>query len=356
MSRKLIVTDGRRERELLIVSRIVVGRDPTCDLSEADPLLSRRHAEFAVSGDDTVVRDLGSRNGIYVNGARIAEGTLQSGDVVRIGRLQMRYIEDSSPLVAVPELVDDATGIVFPGARGPAATPKPTPLPAASTPAADDEGEATSYAPASGVRKPPRPDAGGSSAHLAQSRVAQPFRSGSQPPPANDGDELTRVVPPPSRTGSPSPPPVIRTALQPPPSPPAHDGDEPTGFVSPRPRTAVQAPPAPPAGHTAVLPPPSPSADDVDEPTSFMTPRPRTSVQAPPLATMPSASARQARALAMAVQAIAGFLGSSPVGRAAADAVKALERDLANGAPPADLVNALKGLIERLGTAANELI
>ena len=46
MSRKLIVNDGKRQRELLLVGTMVVGRDPSCDISEADPLLSRRHVEF----------------------------------------------------------------------------------------------------------------------------------------------------------------------------------------------------------------------------------------------------------------------------------------------------------------------
>lgn len=376
MSRKLIVTDGRRERELLLVTKIVVGRDPTCDLSEADPLLSRRHAEFAIAGDDIVVRDLGSRNGIYVNGARIAEGTLQSGDVVRIGRLQMRYIEDSAPLVAVPELVDDATGLVFPGARGAAASAAsiaqsakastPTPVPA---PADDADADATSYAPASGIRKPPRTNVpSGSSAHVSQSRAAQPSRSGSQPAPADDSAQQTRVVPPPGRTAlQPPPAPPIRTAVQPPPAPPVQE-EELTSFATPRPRTAVQAPPAPPGIHTAVQPPPAPPAmqtavqpppspplEDRDEPTSVVLARPRTAVQPRPVDPAPGDIARQARALAIAVEAIATFLGSASISRNAADAVRTLERDLASTAPPADLVDALKGLVARLGAAANEL-
>ena len=50
MSRRLIVSDGRRDRELLLVGRIVVGRDPTCDIGDGNSLLSRRHAEFVEPG------------------------------------------------------------------------------------------------------------------------------------------------------------------------------------------------------------------------------------------------------------------------------------------------------------------
>lgn len=94
MSRKLIVNDGRHERELLLVGTIVVGRDPTCDISDADPLLSRRHVEFISGNNEVTVRDLGSRNGILINGVKIAQSVLRGGDVVQIGHLQVRFIDD----------------------------------------------------------------------------------------------------------------------------------------------------------------------------------------------------------------------------------------------------------------------
>jgi pSer/pThr/pTyr-binding forkhead associated (FHA) protein len=98
VSRKLVVNDGRRERELLLVGTMVVGRDPTCDISDADPLLSRRHVEFISSPKEVTVRDLGSRNGILINGVKIAQSVLRAGDVVQVGHLQVRFIEDSAPL------------------------------------------------------------------------------------------------------------------------------------------------------------------------------------------------------------------------------------------------------------------
>ena len=63
VSRKLVISDGTRERELQLIGRLVVGRDPGCDLSEDHSLLSRRHAEFVTVGASVTVRDLGSRNG-----------------------------------------------------------------------------------------------------------------------------------------------------------------------------------------------------------------------------------------------------------------------------------------------------
>jgi len=98
MSKRLIVSGGSRPLELVLVDTIVVGRDPACDISESnDPLLSRRHAAFNAGARDAIVRDLGSRNGILVNGAKTPEATLKNGDVVQIGHLQVRYIDEVGP-------------------------------------------------------------------------------------------------------------------------------------------------------------------------------------------------------------------------------------------------------------------
>jgi pSer/pThr/pTyr-binding forkhead associated (FHA) protein len=94
VKRKLVVNDGRSEREVLLVGPIVIGRDPSCHISDLDPLLSRRHAEFVPRPTGLLVRDLGSRNGILVNGSKVPERMLTSGDVVQLGHLQLRYVEE----------------------------------------------------------------------------------------------------------------------------------------------------------------------------------------------------------------------------------------------------------------------
>jgi predicted component of type VI protein secretion system len=103
MSRKLLVTDGTRERELQLVGRTVVGRDPACDVSHDHSLLSRRHAEFVTAGELVVVRDLGSRNGVFVNGTKTAEQSLKPGDIVQIGPLRAQYVLDRVPLSIAPD-------------------------------------------------------------------------------------------------------------------------------------------------------------------------------------------------------------------------------------------------------------
>ena len=95
MSRRLVLDDGRTERDLVLRERIVVGRDPGCDVSDADPRLSRRHAEFLVTARGLVVRDLDSRNGVRVNGRPVHEAQLTPGDLVEIAHLAVRFIDDA---------------------------------------------------------------------------------------------------------------------------------------------------------------------------------------------------------------------------------------------------------------------
>ena len=98
MSRRLIVCAGRETREFVLVGTIVVGRDPACDISDAgDPLLSRRHAEFS-NANEAMVRDLGSRNGILVNGVKTPQAVLRAGDVVQVGQLQVKFVDELGPL------------------------------------------------------------------------------------------------------------------------------------------------------------------------------------------------------------------------------------------------------------------
>ena len=97
MRHRLVINGGRQTREFVLVGTMVVGRDPMCDVSDADPLLSRRHAEFKETSKDVTVRDLGSRNGILVNGVKQAEAVLRSGDVVQIGHLQVKVLVEEPP-------------------------------------------------------------------------------------------------------------------------------------------------------------------------------------------------------------------------------------------------------------------
>ena len=64
---------------------LLIGRHQECDVQLASRKVSRRHCCVAQVGDQLVVRDLGSTNGIRINGIRVVEGALHTGDELTIG-------------------------------------------------------------------------------------------------------------------------------------------------------------------------------------------------------------------------------------------------------------------------------
>lgn len=65
--------------------RSVIGRDETCDTVLTGTEVSRRHAEIRVDGPIIAIRDLDSRNGVFVDGERCKDALLRAGNVVRCG-------------------------------------------------------------------------------------------------------------------------------------------------------------------------------------------------------------------------------------------------------------------------------
>ena len=68
---------------------LVVGRGTEADLRIDDPGVSRQHVEFLVNGEDLEVVDLGSTNGMLVNGTKVSRAVLRDGTEVKIGRTTM---------------------------------------------------------------------------------------------------------------------------------------------------------------------------------------------------------------------------------------------------------------------------
>lgn len=84
--RELIPLDGQR---------MTVGKASSNAVSlDHDPTVSRLHAILENHGSAWSIRDVGSRNGTYVNGEKItAERVLRSGDEVRVGKSRLVYLE-----------------------------------------------------------------------------------------------------------------------------------------------------------------------------------------------------------------------------------------------------------------------
>jgi pSer/pThr/pTyr-binding forkhead associated (FHA) protein len=107
---------------------LLIGRHPECDVRINSPKISRRHCCLAMAYDRVLIRDLGSRNGIRVNGRSVDESRLYDGDELAIGPIIFRL----ETINETPETIG------APSARPVASPPRPpgrSPVPPAVVPA-----------------------------------------------------------------------------------------------------------------------------------------------------------------------------------------------------------------------------
>jgi hypothetical protein len=79
----------------------LIGRSSECQVTIEDPLVSRQHARIVIDGDEVLLEDLGSRNGVKLNGAPVSKPTpMKDGDRLRIGTQELVFcrVEPASSL------------------------------------------------------------------------------------------------------------------------------------------------------------------------------------------------------------------------------------------------------------------
>jgi pSer/pThr/pTyr-binding forkhead associated (FHA) protein len=87
----LTVREGGEERRVVFDARAVIGRDRDCTVILQSRSVSRKHAIIEKSADGWIVRDLGSANGLFVEGKRVSEAPLPSGSSVRFGDVEATF-------------------------------------------------------------------------------------------------------------------------------------------------------------------------------------------------------------------------------------------------------------------------
>jgi pSer/pThr/pTyr-binding forkhead associated (FHA) protein len=93
MQVKLLVTQGAKQGQVITVNpkAFCIGRDSSCDWQTDYMIVSRRHAAIVVCPDRVLVRDLGSRNGTFVNGKVVfGECEVRHDDRLAIGPVEFR--------------------------------------------------------------------------------------------------------------------------------------------------------------------------------------------------------------------------------------------------------------------------
>jgi len=79
---------------------VLIGRHEECDVRIDLPGVSRRHCCLALAYDRLLIRDLGSRHGVHVNGLKVDEARLSFGDEIAIGPVLYRLEDAPSPAPA----------------------------------------------------------------------------------------------------------------------------------------------------------------------------------------------------------------------------------------------------------------
>ena|SRR5277367_183805 len=105
MARLIVQSNGSEGGRVIELKPGVTrfGRGEYNDFPVSDPAVSDKHCEVLVDHDLVFVKDLGSTNGTYINQQPVTEAMLSSGQVLRIGPLEM-LLEAAEVRVALPEM------------------------------------------------------------------------------------------------------------------------------------------------------------------------------------------------------------------------------------------------------------
>ncbi len=104
------IDEGNRYELADDASEIVLGRSPETDLPLNDANVSRRHCLIKRDWHGFTAQDLGSKNGVIINGKRIEGATLiKDGDIIQIGSVKLTFIDPPSRLLAQMGGLDNVT-------------------------------------------------------------------------------------------------------------------------------------------------------------------------------------------------------------------------------------------------------
>jgi len=100
MAKLVILNQGMTGRTFEVnVEKNTVGRVEDNTFQIADASVSSHHAEILMQGPDLLIKDIGSTNGTFINGEKISEAILKSGQTLRFGQVELK-IDDGKPVSA----------------------------------------------------------------------------------------------------------------------------------------------------------------------------------------------------------------------------------------------------------------
>jgi pSer/pThr/pTyr-binding forkhead associated (FHA) protein len=153
MAKMVLSMNGAVQGEFpLEKERISIGRKPDNDIQIDNLAVSGKHALIITILDDSFLEDLGSTNGTYVNGKLVKKHALRNGDVIGLGKHELKYVNEHA---TADDEEFEKTMIIRPGSAS-AAVEAAKAAEAAAGAAAPDMDTTTG-----GTRKPTPPAGGG---------------------------------------------------------------------------------------------------------------------------------------------------------------------------------------------------
>ena len=99
LAARLIMSGHKGRQEFILGSNdFIIGRSLDNELELVDSLVSRRHTKIVKDTESYRCVDLNSSNGTYVNGQRVSEKILSTGDSIRIGTTVLTFEDPNEPV------------------------------------------------------------------------------------------------------------------------------------------------------------------------------------------------------------------------------------------------------------------
>jgi pSer/pThr/pTyr-binding forkhead associated (FHA) protein len=106
-------TDGTEKSLEFGTKPLIIGRLPESEVTVRDAFISRVHCHVSYVNNQFTLKDLGSTNGTYRNGARVFECTLSTGDKIQLGNTTLVFEIDTKTgnaiLRQIPQMVAPPT-------------------------------------------------------------------------------------------------------------------------------------------------------------------------------------------------------------------------------------------------------
>jgi len=96
----LVAQNGEATNEVPVTcGRLIIGRTSDNDLRLNSKFVSRHHAQIVTDMQHSILEDLNSTNGVFVRHQRVKKHRLRDGDVIQIGKHEMRYVDERGAYV-----------------------------------------------------------------------------------------------------------------------------------------------------------------------------------------------------------------------------------------------------------------